>query len=269
MQSLTIIGGGNMGGAIAEAVVQKGIISQEQLSIVEKNAERREFLQKLLGCRVVEAIEELKEKSEAFMIAVKPQYCIPILESLAGYALSETLFISIMAGVKIERMEQHLKPAQVIRVMPNTPCSIGMGMSVYYGGEFVKEESFEFTQKVLDTMGSSFRVDKERMIDASTAISGSGPAYLFYLAESLVLGAEKLGFTHEQARLLAKQTVLGASNLLDKSGESPQELRRKVTSPGGTTAAAIQHLDQKQVRENLVGAYEQAYQRAIELGENK
>lgn len=257
-----------MGSALADAIIQKGICSAEELTIVEKfpNTYTEKF--SAAGTKILDELKDIPENQNLVMIAVKPQDAPNVLQDLALKTSEKTLVISIMAGITLEKIVRVLKEAQIIRCMPNTPCAIHMGMSVYCGNGKVTDSSYVTAQSILSAMGKAFRVDNEIMIDAATAISGSGPAYLFYLAEGLKEGALNLGFNEKQADLLARQTLLGAATLLDRSEDSPEELRRKVSSPKGTTLEATNVFDAYDLKSILFKGFQAAYNRSIELGKS-
>lgn len=269
MKKPVILGCGNMGGAIIEALLLNQIYQGSDLTIVERypNGYTKRFEDK--GANILSAISEVDEKIDLLLLAVKPQGAKEVMEEIAPKVDENTLVISIMAGISIQEMEQCLGAAQIVRAMPNTPCSVHLGMSGYCGNERVTESSYEITDKIMAAMGKALKVEKESMIDAITAISGSGPAYIFYLAEALQEGAVKLGFQQEEAKMLASQTILGAATLLDRSEDSAGELRRKVTSPGGTTEAAINSFDQSGIKSSLIQGFEAAFNRSLELGKKK
>lgn len=266
MSKPVLIGCGNMGSVLAEAIIQKGICAANELTVIEKfsNIYTERLAEK--GTRVFQNVTDLTNKQDLIIIAVKPQDSSQVLEEIARYTAEHTLIISIMAGITLSALKKKIGQAQIIRCMPNTPCAIQMGMSVYCGNGIVSDQSYVVAQSILSTMGKAFRVDNEIMIDAATAISGSGPAYVFYLAEALKEGAIKLGFTEEQADLLATQTLLGASTLMNQSEDSPEVLRTKVTSRGGTTLAATKYFDSRRLKSVLIEGFEAAYNRSIELG---
>lgn len=268
MRNIAIIGCGNMGSAIVSAILKKGVQSAEHITIIERkpNHYTTEFSKQ--GCRILEHIDPFQGPFEVVILAVKPQFCFEALEEMKSKVTENTLIISIMAGISIEKIESYFQNSQVIRAMPNTPCSIFMGMTVYCGNPQVKTESFNVAHQIFSAFGSAILVERERMIDSATAISGSGPAYVFYLAEALESGAMQLGFNRQQAKILARQTLLGSSMLLEQSNESPEDLRKKVTSPGGTTEAAIKQYDSVGIKEELIKGYQAAFERAVELGES-
>ncbi|MCG8338013.1 MAG: pyrroline-5-carboxylate reductase [Proteobacteria bacterium] len=269
MSKPVLVGCGNMGSVLADAIIEKGICSAKELTVIEKYT--NQYTQKLQekGTRVLEHFSELSGNQDLVIIAVKPQDSSEVLDEIVAGVDENTLVISIMAGITLEVLKNKLPEAQIIRCMPNTPCAIQQGMAVYCGNGRVSDKSYVIAQSILSTMGKAFRVKKEIMIDAATGISGSGPAYVFYLAEALKEGAIKLGFDEEQADLLATQTLLGSSTLLHQSKDSPEELRRKVTSPNGTTLEATKHFDAKGLKQILIEGFEAAYNRSIELGKPK
>lgn len=266
MKKPVIIGCGNMGSAVIKALLQQGIYDAQAFTIVEKYP--NPYVKKLgdQNALILDDIGKLKGDLELVIVAVKPQDSGVVLDQIAASCSSDTVLLSIMAGISIGEIELRIPGTQVIRCMPNTPCSLQQGMTVYCGNQAVTDESFELAQRILSATGKAFRVTDEIMIDAATAISGSGPAYVFYLAEALKEGAVQLGFSNEQADILATQTLLGASILLNQSDDSPEELRRKVTSPGGTTEAAIRSFTEGDVKNLLIKGFRASYDRSLELG---
>jgi len=267
-QKLVIIGCGNMGSAIVEALLQKEIYQSSEITIVErfKNDYTEKFA--LKGCIVINDIKELNDKPGFLILAVKPQVSKDVLQELSPLVDKDSVVLSIMAGIPLSRMEKVLANAQIIRCMPNTPCLVHLGMSVYCGNKQVKESSYQQAGRILEAMGKAIRVEEEKMIDGATAISGSGPAYIFYLAEALQEGAENLGFNQKQAATLATQTLLGAATLLDHSEDIAAELRRKVTSPGGTTEAALISFERNEIKKKLMEGFQEAFNRSIALGKD-
>lgn len=269
MAKLVLVGCGVMGSAIAEAVIQNGLYNAREMLIVERfrNPHTEQLAKN--GATILDSVESLPGTQELILLAVKPQDASKVLQDIKSKTNGQTLVISVMAGITLTAMEAQLAEAQIIRCIPNTPCAILQGMVVYCGNQKVSEAALKTAQSILALMGKAFAVDSEILIDAATAISGSGPAYLFYLAEALQEGAIRLGFTEQQADLLARQTLLGASTLLSQSSDSPAELRRKVTSPKGTTEAAIASFDQNELKSILLKGFQAAFDRSLELGKPK
>ena len=203
--------------------------------------------------------------SDAVMLAVKPQVLPALAADFAELDRDRQVVISIMAGLGSARIEAVLGgPARVVRVMPNTPLMVGRGMSGVALGPHARPGDDDLAMSLFGACGEAVRVD-ESDLDAVTAVSGSGPAYLFYLAEAMERAADDLGL-RGPARKLVTQTLLGSAELLARSGEAPAELRRKVTSPGGTTAAAVATLDELKVSDAVVAALTAARDRSVELG---
>jgi pyrroline-5-carboxylate reductase len=265
-KKLTIIGCGNMGSAILQAILHNQIFAGPSITLVEKvkNKTIEQFL--LQGVLQIRELDDLSSGQEFIILAVKPQNAEEVLKALQPKVNRKTLVLSIMAGISISVVERELGQLQILRTMPNTPCAINQGMSVYCGNKLVTAESYHLADKILNVLGKALQVKNERMIDAATAISGSGPAYLFHLAESLQEGAIELGFNEEQAQILATQTLLGATLLLDQSTDNAGALRKKVTSPNGTTEAALNSFAENQIKEKLKQGFTAAYKRSIELG---
>lgn len=266
MKSIAIIGCGNMGSAVVTALLDKGICSGEELIIIEKqpNAYTESFASN--NCLVLDDIKKFQHEFQTVILAVKPQFALEAMQDMAPKIDRNTLIVSLMAGILISDMSSVLGTNQIIRSMPNTPASMLLGMTVFCGHREVNEESLQIAGRIFSAMGVALQVKDERKVDAATAISGTGPAYLFYLAESLKNGAVEMGFDRDEADILANQTLLGAANLLHKSEDSAEVLRRKVSSPGGTTEAAMKYYKENRLMEIMVEGYKIAHRRSIELG---
>ena len=266
MKSITIIGCGNMGSAVVSALLHKGICFGEDLVIIEKlpNAYTKKFA--LDNCHILNDIKKYQKPFKIVILAVKPQFALKAMQDMVPKINRDTLVISLMAGILIDDMRVVLGTNQIIRSMPNTPASMYLGMTVYCGHKEVNKESLKIAKRIFCAMGVALEVTDERKVDAATAISGTGPAYLFFLAESLKKGAIAMGFDQKEADILANQTLLGAANLLHRSEDSAEELRRKVTSPGGTTEAAMKYYKENSLMDIMVEGYRVAHRKSIELG---
>jgi len=259
---LAIIGAGNMGGAIIRGALDRQVIPPERLLVIDLNRERREAFASL-GCVVSEQPRDAL-KGEQMMLAVKPQGFGDLAAAL-GEPQREMVVISIMAGRSSASIRQALgKAARVIRVMPNTPCQIGAGMSAISLGDGSKPGDETLARSMLESIGKVIAVE-ESLMHAVTAASGSGPAYVFLLAEAMEQGGMQLGLSHGEARTLAVQTVLGAAKLMEQSGMTPDELRQQVTSPGGTTAAAVETMFERELPQIVIEAMTAARDRGREL----
>jgi len=206
------------------------------------------------------------EKSDVVILAIKPQNLAEVMAELAGQLKPSQLALSIIAGAKIDTLCMGLTHRYVVRVMPNTPAQIGEGISVWTATAGVTKRQRGWAGSILGVMGEEIYVADEKYIDMATAVSGSGPAYLFLFVESLVDAAVHIGLPRQTAQELVLQTVLGSGHLIQKSGKEPAELRRMVTSPGGTTAEALLRLEKGGFSELLLQAVSAAYDKAKRLG---
>ena len=261
---LGLIGAGNMAEAILRAAVTRGVVPAERLIASDPSPERLAVLASL-GITGTHDNGEVIAGADVVLLAVKPQALPTLADALRQLKTDEQVVISIMAGLTSSRIEAVIgRPARIVRVMPNTPLMVGRGMSGVSLGPHARPGDEALAMRLFGACGEAVRLP-ESDLDAVTAVSGSGPAYLFYLAEAMQAAAERLGLS-EHARLLVRQTLLGSAELLHQSDDTPAELRRKVTSPGGTTEAAVRHLDKKQVSDAIVEALHAARDRSVELG---
>ena len=265
MRQLAILGGGFMGGALAEGLIDSGW-SRDDLVLAEVREARREFLTDHLGLHATSSVASAVSQAKSLLFAVKPQDIEAALVNAATAWSPDQLVISICAGVKTEAFERALPNAPVIRTMPNTPASIGAGATAIAKGRYAGASHLATAINILSAVGKVVVVDEDQM-DAVTAVSGTGPAYVFLLAESLIKAAQDEGLTREQAHVLSYQTILGAARLLGHDAAGPRELRERVTSPGGTTQAAMEHLEKHDWAEIFVAAVGRARERSAELGE--
>lgn len=279
MYELGFIGAGNMAEAIAKAAINKGVLRPDQMVAADINEQRRQVFS-FLGVPIMHSNAEVIHQSRTLLIAVKPQIMSTVARDLALYGSDDQVIISIMAGVTTHNLSEAIKNAllesgdpkqtsritqpRVVRVMPNTPLQVGYGMAGICLGEHAKDGDEQIALRLFEAGGEAVLVDESKM-DAITAISGSGPAYVFYLAEAMQKAADNLDLDEISAKLV-RQTILGAAHLLAESGEPAAVLRAKVTSPGGTTEAAAKVLDKAKVQQTIVKAIEAADKRSRELG---
>ncbi|MDA2954416.1 MAG: pyrroline-5-carboxylate reductase [Actinomycetota bacterium] len=259
--SLVIIGGGNMGAALARGLLSKKLKPAE-LVIVEASAERRQVLQKdFPGVQIVEQMQNC----ESAIIAVKPNDVVAVCSLLNSSGVKQVL--SIAAGVTIASLESACgNSISVIRAMPNTPAIVGQGASAISAGQSCSVEQINWAKEILQSVGIVVVVE-ESLLDTVTGLSGSGPAYVFLLAEALISAGVQQGLSSEISNTLVRQLLVGSSVLLAQSSESPSKLRQNVTSPNGTTAAGIAELQSKQFAEIIAAAVRAATARSVELGE--
>lgn len=235
---ITFLGGGNMAAALIGGLVKQGF-EASGVQVVELTAEGRERLSRGLGVRAVEAFDEAALACDVLVLAVKPQQLKAAVAPIAG-RLTGQVVVSIAAGLRLSDIGRWLGGyAKLVRAMPNTPALIGAGITGLFADASVDADGRAAAERVLAAVGSTVWVSEETLIDGVTAVSGSGPAYVFHFIECLQSAGEALGFDAETARKLAIDTVLGAAKLAATSDEAPAVLRERVTSKGGTTEAAL------------------------------
>ncbi|MEL7232017.1 MAG: pyrroline-5-carboxylate reductase [Pseudomonadota bacterium] len=234
-----IIGAGNMGGALLSGWLKAKLITPRNLAILDPTPGTEAVFAIERGARHLTSPEDIPKSVDIVLLAVKPQSLSSTARDVSANLPPGTLLISIIAGVSLARLQALFPSARIIRAMPNTPASIGRGVSAYVASTDLDEDMIERAEALLKVCGTVVRVDSDEKINAVTAISGSGPAYLFYLAETLEAAGRSLGLDADTSAILAQETIIGASALMDASERSPSELRTAVTSPGGTTQAAL------------------------------
>ena len=262
---LIILGGGNMGGAILRALVKTEAVPAEDILLIEPEEAKRQNLGKATGCATKAEIDETVRRYELILLAVKPQAATPAMELLAQWLLPHHVVISVMAGISLQTMRGALGQTKLVRVMPNIPTLIAEGMSVFFASDEVDTEERELVKTLFSSCGTCLEAQDEDAIDAATAISGSGPGYLFYFAEQMTASAKSLGFSNEDALVLVQKTIRGATLLWESQQVSPETLREQVSSPGGTTLAALNHFQSTKVGESIKDGIQHAYLRAKEL----
>lgn len=267
--NITFLGGGNMAVALIGGMLERGFAASD-LQVIELSAEGRARLAQQFGVRVVEQADAQALACDVIVLAVKPQQMKAALAPLAG-RLATQLVISIAAGLRLADLARWLGGAgqpysRLVRCMPNTPALIGAGITGLYADPAVDQAGRAAAARILEAVGSTVWVTDEGQIDAVTAVSGSGPAYLFHFIEALEAAGRSLGFDEASARQLALDTTLGAARLAAGSADSPAVLRHKVTSKGGTTEAALASLAAAGWHDALVAAVQAAAARGRELG---
>jgi pyrroline-5-carboxylate reductase len=269
LQGLTIafIGGGTMGGAIIHALVKKSKVSPDQVIASEPLLERREELRARYGVRVTADNAAAASEADVVVLSVKPQVLPEVMPELRGKIEPDALVFSIVAGMPIATISSGLGHDAVVRTMPNTPAQIGEGMTVWTASFAVTDPQRAQAQTILQAMGLEVYVTHEDALDMATAVSGTGPTYVFLLMEALVDAAVHLGFSRREARPIVIQTVLGSAKFAQQSDKHLAELRNMVTSPGGTSAEAIYQMEKGSMRTVLSKAVWAAYQKSRLLGQ--
>lgn len=255
-----------MGEAMLSAVLGKKLAAPADVCVSDVNNERLQYLKNRYGVAVGENNKESPAGKDIVVLAVKPQNLKAVLADLKGYLEPSQLVLSIVAGVKISTLSRGLGHERIVRVMPNTPARVGYGISAWTATGNMTAEQRESTRGILGAMGKEIYFDDEKYLDMVTAVSGSGPAYFFLLAESLINAAVKIGLPPEEAAAMVTQTMLGAAHLMQESERSPAELRQDVASRGGTTESALAVFEQGGLAGLVEEAVRAAYNRAKELG---
>jgi pyrroline-5-carboxylate reductase len=264
--TIGFIGAGNMANALIKGLTTSGTYSQGQLAVSDNDPEKLNSIYEKFGLKGYTSNIQLVEASKVILLAVKPQVIRVVLEEIKHAIKEGHLIVSIAAGIPIKMIQSIMgNNIPIIRVMPNTPALIQKGISAIAAGETATPSHMDIAKKIFEAVGKTMVVDEE-MMDAVTALSGSGPGYLFKIMEYLAAAAHKYGFDDKTSLLLVIQTVLGAAYLADESDLSLSRLREMVTSPGGTTAAALGFLEEKGLKDIIEGAIDAAYRRSIELG---
>ena len=268
MTRIAVIGGGRIGEALISGLLENGFATKD-LVVAEKFEERREQLARDYSIRVTGSTSDAVEGADVVVVAVKPNDVDAVVTDLAAVDAGnddEQILVSLAAGVPTVRYETKLPAGfPVVRVMPNTPMLVGEGASVLSAGRYVKQQHLDTVREILASVGT-VSVVPESQIDAVTAVSGSGPAYFFLVAEAMIDAGVALGLTRTVATDLVVQTMTGSAAMLTRSGDNAADLRAAVTSPGGTTAAAIRELERGGLRTAFYEALDAAKRRSAQLG---
>jgi len=264
--NIALIGGGAMGEAIVSAVIKAGVTSPAQIKVFDVSSERVQHLGTGYNVAMAESPEQAVENVDFAIMAVKPQDYAMAAKAIAG-KLKNAVVISIMAGVTVKQLTDALRSENVVRSMPNTPAQIGEGMTAWTATPGVSEDAREGVREILGAMGKEAYVPEEKYLDMVTGLSGSGPAYVFLFIEALTDAGVHIGLSRDLASTMALQTVMGSAKYMAETGRHAAELRNQVTSPGGTTAAALRALEAGSFRADVLEAVVAAYEKSKELGE--
>ncbi len=263
------IGSGVMAEAIIAALLRQQVVEPENVIASDIQATRGAQLTAQYGIRATTSNLEAVQAANILILSIKPQVVDKVLAELHGQTDHIPLIISIIAGAPIQRLADGLANPHIIRTMPNTPAQIGQGMTVWTAAGMVAEEERVRAGTILRSFGQDVYVDNESYLDMATAISGSGPAYVFLFMESLVDVAVHIGFSRKVAEQLVYQTVRGSVEFAAASGDHLAELRNQVTSPGGTTAEALHHFESGGLRTTIARGVWASYRRSVALGAGK
>ena len=265
LQHIAFIGGGNMASAIIGGLIRQGMTPQ-QITVVEPFAETAARLQKDFGVNILPAANQALNAAQLVVWAVKPQVFKEAAAPVANHT-QQALHLSVAAGIRTDSICRWLSTDRVVRSMPNTPALVGQGMTALFACPGVSAAQKADVEQVIATTGQFLWVEREAQLDAVTALSGSGPAYVFFFLEAMTEAGVGMGLSQAQAYRLAVATFAGASSLAAASSEPPEVLRQRVTSKGGTTYAAITAMESSGIKQAFVQAMQAAEQRARELGD--
>ena len=262
---ITFIGGGNMAKALISGLIKRGY-SPSKMHVVELNKDRCVEVHNEFAVRASTDMAQAVAHSEVVILAVKPQQLQEVALQLAPF-LEDRLVISIAAGIRTQDIARWIGSQNIVRCMPNTPALIRSGVTALYATPVVRPEQCHRAEAILSAVGSTFWLDDEERLDAVTAISGSGPAYVFYFIEAMQQAAYELGVEESQARQMVLDTFLGATKLAENSNEEVATLRARVTSKNGTTERALLTMDANRVKQDIVDAIHAAAKRSKEMGD--
>ncbi len=262
---ISFIGGGVMGEAMIKSLLAKGAVKPADITVSDVSEARRDILKERYGVKAAADTREVVKGAEVVVLAVKPQELGKVLGEMKGLS-SQQLVLSIVAGATLEGLREGLGHSCLVRAMPNMPAQIGEGITVWSATSEVNQRQKEMAESILAALGKEIYVGGEKYIDMATALSGSGPAYVFLIIEALVDAGVHIGLPRDMAEKLVVQTVLGSTRAVEAMGKHPAELKNMVTSPGGTTTEGLLQLETGGLRSLLLRAVIAAYNKAKALG---
>ena len=267
-QTIGFIGAGQMAKALAKGFVSAGLVHGKQIIAADPvSGAALQFSEAVPGAQVGSGNLEVAQKADIIFLAVKPQNMPAVFGQLASKIDASKLVVSIAAGVPLSKLADGLKTNRLVRVMPNTPALVGLGAAAFALSSGATVDDGKLVEQLLGAVGKAVAVD-EKLLDAVTGLSGSGPAFVYVMIEALADGGVRMGLPREVAALLAAQTVRGAAEMVISTGQHPAHLKDQVTSPGGTTIAGLQALEDRGLRAALIAAVEAATRRSQELGKS-
>lgn len=262
---IAIVGCGNMGMAFAKSFLQYNLVKKEDLLLIEKSKDRSEGLKAEKAGVVVDTIGPRVSAVDLIILSVKPQDFASVHEELKEVIQPNQVVLSIMAGIPIVQIQDRLNHQMVVRAMPNTPAMLGMGITGFTAAKGVDSTNLRRVENLINATGRSIFLEDEAMLDAVTALSGSGPAYFYYVVKAMIEAGRAMGFDEAVAGLLVKQTMLGAYHLINSADKSLDELIKAVASKGGTTEAALREFESGALADTLITGIKAAQVRATEL----
>ncbi len=265
-ERLGFVGGGAMAEAIIKGLLSEDVASPEQMVASDPVLARREELSSGYGITTTDDNQAAVRDADVVLLCVKPQVSGAVMAALRGSIPTHSLVLSIMAGVPLSSLRDGLGHDCIVRSIPNTPAQVGVGATVWTATSQVTDAQREQVADILGALGEHIAVGDERYLDMATGLSGSGPGFVFLLIEALIDAGVHIGFSRADAQTLALQTVEGSVALMRETGAHPADLRNRVTSPAGTTAAGLYELEDSGVRAAILRAVKAAYDRSVELG---
>jgi len=262
---IAILGGGNMGTTYAKAFVRSNIVKTGDLLIIEKHPEKRKSLRDEGVADLKEEINESLSTYDILIVAVKPQDFKSLVPDLIKVIKPNQLIISIMAGITISTIQTLLKHDKIVRAMPNTPAQLGFGITAFTVCKDASLDQISIVDTLLETTGKAIFMKDEELLDAVTALSGSGPAYYYYFVKHMIEAGKQMGMEEPVAAMLVKQTMLGAFQIMSNSKDSLDDMIKAVASKGGTTEAALNSFEKSNVGQDIIEALKSAEKRAKEL----
>ncbi len=264
-----VIGAGNMGLTYAEGMASSPVLNRKKLMINDVSADILELLSDRDEFVTFDKLDDCLPKADIVFLGVKPYHADDLFSRMKGLVNEEQIFVSLMAGVTIQQIQDNLGVSKVVRTMPNLPAKVGKGVTSYTASKEVSRVELLMVRNLLDTTGESIHVSNEEFINKSTGISGSGPAYVFYFMQSMLEAAKKMGFSDHDSKVLVSTTFEGAVELFNQSDLTPQTWMNRVASKGGTTRAALDSMEDNNVKELIKDAAFAAFNRAVEIGEEE
>ena len=262
-----VIGAGNMGLTYSEGMAKSPLLNRKNLMIHDVSTDLLKKLDEVSYYDTFYNLEDCVSDSDVIFIAVKPYHSDDLFARMKPMLNDQQIIVSLMAGVTIENIQQALEIKKVVRTMPNLPAKVGKGVTSYTESKEVSRVELLMIRNLLDTTGQSIRVKNEDFINKSTGISGSGPAYIFYFMASMLEAAKKMGFSDNDSKVLVSNTFEGAVSLFNESDLTPEKWMDRVASKGGTTRAALDSMDDNNVKQLIQDAAYAAFNRAVELGD--
>jgi pyrroline-5-carboxylate reductase len=264
---IATVGSGVMAEAIIAGLLRGNLVAPDRVVASHPRGDRREALERTHGIRTVDSNAAAAAGADIVLLGIKPQMLTRVGRELRGSLQPGQLVISILAGATSRALSGHLGHAEVVRAMPNTPAQLGRGMTVWYATPETSAEQRDWAGTLLSALGAQIEVDDEKLVAMATAVSGTGPTYVFLVMEALIDAAVHLGFARHVAHDIVIETLEGSTLFAKQSGMHPAQLRNMVTSPGGTSAAALHELESGRLRTVLSEAVWAAFRRTVELGE--